>query len=64
MIDHVLRVFFFLNPNYYRTLPNNFVHVSDLNCVLIGLGTKSDCLTLMIKLGEQSGNERSWTELL
>lgn len=41
---------FFKNPNYYRTLPNNFIHASDLNCILIGLSTKSDCVALMIKL--------------
>lgn len=41
---------FFKNPNYYRTLPNNFKHASDLNCILIGLSTKSDCVALIIKL--------------
>lgn len=41
---------FFKNPNYYRTLANNFKRASDLNCILIGLSTKSDCVALMIKL--------------
>lgn len=60
--DYVLRDFF-KNPSCHRILPNNCTCTSDLNVVLIDLGTQSVCVTLMINLGTPSDNERSGTEL-